>query len=94
MATKMHKITFENGISVRLTQGEVNAIEAFVRMNGTDPTKPQYEPGRIKYTTINNLVDKGVFRQGDNGIPYLVEGLLPVQGQSLYSKTPFKLIRL
>ena len=91
MATVTRKITFANGTEVRLSKGEISALERFIRMNGSNPDAPQYDPGHVKYTTVENLVRKGVFRRGSMRMPYLVEGLIAPQGPSLCSATPFSL---
>lgn len=90
MAPK-NRITFLNGMVTTLTTGEINAIERFARQNGTDPEHPQYDPGNVHYTTVSNLVAKGVLVRRRNGLPYFVPGLLPVQGMSLHSGNPFSL---
>lgn len=91
MATIARTITFQNDLVVRLTKGEITAIERSIRMNGSDPERPQYDPGYVKYSTMQNLARKGVMRRDDRGIYFLVAGLLPVQGPSLYSAEPFSL---
>lgn len=81
MATKRYKITFLNGKILTLSTGEINAIERFAELNGTDPGRMQYEPSGVHRTTIRNLVAKGILHL-KSGDLYFVPGLLPVQGYS------------
>lgn len=85
-------VTFKNGKTIKLTPGEIDAIERYARTNGTDPEQPQYHPGVVRYTTTANLVRKGVMRM-EHGVPHFLEGLLEVRGGSLLDKEPFILDR-
>lgn len=87
------RIRFDNGQVIVLTPGEITAIERLARMNGTNPLKLQYDPGKVQRRTLNNLRDKGILRQDASrgACFFFVEGLLPVQGGSLYSENPFTL---
>jgi hypothetical protein len=79
MAKKTQLVKFANGEIKRLTTGEINAIRAYVKMNGKDgsgPERIQYEPGYVKYTTINNLIAKGVFEYVTNGCVRFADGVL------------------
>lgn len=91
MASKKFKVTFLNGMTTTLTTGEVNAIEAYAVMNGTDPAHPQYHPGNVHYTTTQNLVKKGIFVKGRGGVPSFAPGLLPVVGRTTHSPRKFSL---
>jgi hypothetical protein len=91
MASKKTEFTFLNGLTVTLSTGEINAIEAYAVTNGTDPASPQYHPGSVNYTTTRNLAAKGIFVMGKGGIPSFAPGLLPVVGRTTHSAQKFTL---
>jgi hypothetical protein len=91
MASKKYKITFLNGMITTLSTGEINAIEAYAIMNGTDPASPQYHPGNVHHTTTRNLVAKGIFVGGRGGVPSFAPGVLPVVGRTAHSAKKFSL---
>lgn len=79
MATQTKLVTFADGREVRLTIGEINAIKAYVKVNGKEGSGPQgiqYEPGGVKYSTVRNLRDKGVFESAGNGCVRFAPGVL------------------
>lgn len=79
MAKKTKLVRLANGEIKRLTTGEINAIEAYVKMNGKDgsgPERIQYEPSYVKYTTVNNLIDKGILKYVANGCVRFADGVL------------------
>lgn len=81
MAKKTKLVKLANGTVVRLTIGEINAIKAFVKMNGRKGqgnTGVQYNPGNIKYTTVNNLVEKGVMERYGMGLVRFPDGVLDI----------------
>jgi hypothetical protein len=91
MASQKFKITFLNGMITTLSTGEINAIEAYAIMNGTDPASPQYHPGNVHHTTTRNLVAKGIFVMGKGGVPSFAPGVLPVVGRTTHSASKFSL---
>jgi len=81
MATNTKLVELANGRILRLTIGEINAIKAFVKMNGKNGSGPkhiQYSPGSIKYSTVDNLISKGVMEWVVQGVPRFVEGVLEI----------------
>ncbi len=84
MAKKTKLVKLANGEIVRLTNGEINAIRAYVKMNGRAGAGPegiQYDPGSIKYTTTHNLVEKGIFERVPGGCVRFRPGVLDIEVQ-------------
>ncbi len=84
MAKKTKLVTLADGRVVRLTNGEINAVRAYVKMNGKKGAGPegvQYEPGGVKYTTVDNLVAKGIFERILNGCVRFADGVLDIKVQ-------------
>ena len=84
MAKKTKLVKLANGTVIRLTNGEINAIKAYVKMNGRSGAGAegiQYDPGNIKYTTVHNLVDKGIFERVPGGCVRFADGVLDITVQ-------------
>lgn len=91
MAKKIKVVVFGDQI-VSITRGELHAIEAMARQNGTHPEKTQYDPGRVRRDTLRNLWNRGLLSKKD-GLYYFPAGMLPVMGPTIYSDNPFTLTR-
>lgn len=91
MTALKQKIVFDNGQVIELTTGEIKAIERYVRQNGTDPKKVQYNPGGVQYRTTFNLVQKGIMRTDERGLFYFAEGFLILQRATVHNANPFTL---
>lgn len=87
-------VTFLDGRTLRLSAGEVNAINRMAWMNGTDPESVQYDPGHVRYTTVNSLVDKGVLVREADHLPRFAAGMLPVVGPTIHAQEAFDLHRV
>lgn len=65
-----------DGRQVRLTDGEITALGRYLAMNGTRTDRVQYDPGHVRYDTVRNLVQKGVFLEDHRGLNFLAPGVL------------------
>lgn len=91
MAKQIKVIVFGDQV-LKLTQGEVKAVERLVHQNGSNPESTQYDPGRVRLDTLVNLARKGILTR-KNGLFFLVAGALPVVKPTMYSDEPFTMAR-
>jgi hypothetical protein len=93
-----HTVTFANGTVIRLTDGEISAIERLARKNGTHPDRPMDKANWVQRTTLHNLIRKGVLRQDGQGRLYFAEGLVnetdPTEDFALPVPKPAKAVHL
>ena len=78
---KTKKYTLADGRAVRLTPGEVRAFRRHIAMNGRSTEQVQYDPGHVRYDTLRNLVEKGLFTRDDRGLYFLAPGVVKAAGQ-------------
>jgi hypothetical protein len=82
-----------NSKAVRFTAGELNAVNRYAWMNGTDPADPQYDPGHVRWTTLASLVEKGVLvRKDATAVPHFAPGILPVVRPTIHAAEAFDLL--
>lgn len=73
MATK--PVQLANGIQVRLTLGEIEALRRYAKMNGRATGKVLYDPGYVRYDTVANLVRKGIMIRNERGLNFWAPGV-------------------
>lgn len=79
MKTKTY--TLADGRKVRLTPGEARAFRRHIAMNGRSTESVQFDPGHVRYDTLRNLVEKGLFTRDHRGLHFLAPGVLKAVGK-------------
>lgn len=85
-------VTLMNGAALRLSAGEINAVNRFAWMNGTAPESTQWDPGHVRYTTRNSLVTKGLMVPTGDGLIRFAPGMIPEVEATVHQEKAFDLL--